>query len=167
MADNTSVIVKSSDGQVRRRAADVFEALQEDLVRRWDQGWPFGPAHLFRPWRRLAASTGTWLPSTDIYEKDGNIVVKTELPGVKKEDVQVSIEGNDLLIQGKREAESEIHDQDYYWMERSSGSFYRRIPLAFEPATGKVQASFKDGVLELSIPKPAGVKPSAKQIPVS
>lgn len=167
MAEQSTIPVKSGNGQIRRRPADAFDAFQEEFMRLWDQAWPFGPARVVRPWRRVASATEARLPDTDIYEKDGAIVVKAELPGVKKEDVQVTMDGGDLVIQGKREAESEVQEQDYYRMERSYGSFYRRIPLAYEPAADQIAATFKDGVLEVRVPKPVETKPSAKQIPVS
>ncbi|MCL4545814.1 MAG: Hsp20/alpha crystallin family protein [Chloroflexi bacterium] len=168
MAEQTNVPVKSGGNEIRRRGPfDPFESLSEEFMRLWDQAWPFGAGRLARPWRRLAPSPETWLPSTDIFEKGGSLVVKTELPGVKKEDVDVKLEGADLIIQGKRESESEVREEDYYRMERSSGSFYRRVPLPFESQAQQIEASFSNGVLEVRIPKPVETKPPAQRIPIS
>ena len=103
----------------------------------------------------------------DIFEKDGALTVKAELPGVKKEDVAITLEGSDLIVRGERKAESEVREEDYYRMERSYGGFYRRLPLPFEVEAGQVKASFTDGVLEVTIPKPAAAAPAAQTIPVS
>jgi HSP20 family protein len=102
----------------------------------------------------------------DVYEKDNAIVVKAELPGMKKEDVQVEIEGEDLIIRGESKAESEVKDEDYYRSERSFGSFYRRMPLPAGVTAEQIHASLTDGVLEVRVPKPAEAKAEAKKIPV-
>jgi HSP20 family protein len=102
----------------------------------------------------------------DVYEKDNAIVVEAELPGLKKEDVQVQIEDEDLIIRGESKAESDVKEEDYYRSERSFGSFYRRIPLPSGVAHEQIQATLNDGVLEVSIPKPAEAKAEAKKIPV-
>jgi HSP20 family protein len=93
-------------------------------------------------------------------------VVKAEVPEVKKEDIDVALEGGDLVIRGERKAEQEVKEEDYYRMERSYGSFYRRIPLGFEVKSEQVQAKYTDGVLEVSIPKPAETALQAQKIKV-
>jgi HSP20 family protein len=107
------------------------------------------------------------MPSTDVYEKDGNLVVKAELPGMKKEDIEVTLDQGDLVIRGERKAESEVTEEDYYRLERSYGSFYRRLPLGFHVTAEQIAASYHDGVLEVRIPKPKQEQPQAKKIPVA
>ncbi|RLC62978.1 MAG: Hsp20/alpha crystallin family protein, partial [Chloroflexi bacterium] len=92
-------------------------------------------------------------------------VIKAEIPGVKDKDIDVSVEGDTLTIKGEKKAESEVKEENYHRSERYYGSFFRSIPL---PSTGdaeKMEASYEDGVLEVSLPKAAEVKP--KKIPVS
>ena len=102
----------------------------------------------------------------DVYEKDNAIVIKAELPGLKKEEVQVEIDGEDLVIRGESKAESEVKDEDYYRSERSIGSFYRRMPLPAGVTPEQIQANLKDGVLEVRVPKPAEARSEAKKIEV-
>jgi len=102
----------------------------------------------------------------DVYEKDNNIVVKAELPGLKKEDVEVELDNGSLVIRGESKTESEVKEDAYYRMERTSGSFYRRIPLPVEVEPQQVEATMTDGVLEVRIARPAESKPEARKIPV-
>lgn len=93
-----------------------------------------------------------WHPSVDIYEKDDEMVVHAELPGIKKDDISLSLKDNVLSIKGKRESEEEIDEDGYYRKERRFGSFQRSIPLTESIDPEKVNASFKDGVLEVRVP---------------
>jgi HSP20 family protein len=105
-----------------------------------------------------------WTPTCDIYETEKEVVVKAELPGLKKEDVQVSIDNNLLSIHGERKFEEETKKENYYRVERSYGEFLRTFTLpAFVDAT-KINAEFKDGILTLNLPKKEEAKP--KQIEV-
>lgn len=94
-----------------------------------------------------------WRPSVDIYEKDNEMVVHAELPGVKKDDISLDLKENVLSIRGKRESEEEIDEDGYYRKERRFGSFQRSIPLAESIDPEQVKASFKDGVLEVRVPR--------------
>ena len=114
----------------------------------------------------MALAPTTWMPSVDVYEKDGNVVVKAELPGMKKEDIDITLDQGDLVIRGERKAESEVKEQDYYRLERCYGSFYRRIPLPFEVKPDQITASYTDGVLEVRIPKPPQEQPQPQKIPL-
>ncbi|HEY3061954.1 MAG TPA: Hsp20/alpha crystallin family protein, partial [Chloroflexota bacterium] len=105
-------------------------------------------------------------PRTDIYEKDGTLVIKSELPGLKKEDVHVEIVGTDLVISGETKTDTEVKDTHYYRTERSFGSFYRRLPLPAGTAMEQITASLAEGVLELVIPKQAEPKLEATKIEV-
>jgi HSP20 family protein len=81
------------------------------------------PGSLLCPLRGFAREALAWAPHMDVYEKDNAIVVKAELPGLKKEDAHVEIDGEDLVIRGESKAESEVKDEHYYRSERSFGSF--------------------------------------------
>jgi HSP20 family protein len=105
-------------------------------------------------------------PRVDVYEQNGSLVIKADVPGVKKEDLQVDLEDGDLVIKGETRTESEAKGDRYYRMERRLGRFYRRVPLPFDVRPEDVQAAMNDGVLEVPIPKPAEAKSDAKRIQV-
>lgn len=143
---------------------EMVEEMQQEMARLWSQPWPFGPRPLARPLRRTILAPSAWLPTTDVYEKDGKVVVKAELPGMKKEDIDITLEQGDLVIKGERHAESEVKEDEYYRVERSYGTFYRRIPLGFEVEADRIQARYADGVLEVQVPRPAQEQPKAEKI---
>ncbi len=92
-------------------------------------------------------------PSVDIFEEKGNMVIKAEMPGMNKEDVNVSISENMVTISGEKKQEEKVEKKDYYRVERSYGSFCRSFRLPENVNGDKVKASFKKGVLEVRIPK--------------
>ena len=168
MADNETIVpVKESARRgALRDPFDLLDDFPREMARIWGQMWPLFPRPLLRPLGRVELA-GSWVPRVDAYEKDGNLVVKAELPGVSKEDVAVSLEGDDLVIQGERKAEKEVREEDYYRIERTYGSFHRRLALPFEVKEAQVSAVFNDGILEIRIPKPQETKPSTHQIKIS
>lgn len=118
-----------------------------------------------RPMWRLPVEERGWMPAIDVFEKDDKLIVKAELPGMKEEDIDVSVVGDTLMIRGEKKSESEVKEADYYRCERAYGGFYRSIPLPSTVDANKIEADFEDGVLEVSLPKSAEVKP--KKIAVS
>ena len=165
MAGTTIAPVKVEDKRVtRREPLAIFDVMQDEMERWWGRMAPFGLRPLLR---RDGGLPEAWAPRMDVYEQNGNLMVKAELPGVQKPDVAIALEGDDLVIRGERKAESEVKEEDYYRMERSYGSFYRRLPLPFEAQADRIKATFADGVLEITIPKPATVPPTTQAIPVS
>jgi HSP20 family protein len=109
-------------------------------------------------------SLSTWSPVCDIYETDNEIVVKAELPEVKKEDVHVSIENNLLTIRGERKFSEETKKENYHRVERSYGEFTRSFTLPNFVDSNKINAEFKDGMLRVTMAKREEAK--AKQIEV-
>jgi len=109
-------------------------------------------------------SMSAWKPSVDIYETDEAIILKAELPGIKKEDISVEVKDNILTLKGERAEEKEIKEKNYYRKERAFGTFNRAFNLQHRIQPDKIKARFKDGVLEIEIPKPEEEKP--KQITV-
>jgi HSP20 family protein len=91
-------------------------------------------------------------PAVESYVKDGNLVVRADVPGLELKDLDVSVLGNVLTVKGERKSEQEVKKQDYLRREVSYGSFERRMSLPEGAATDKVKASFKNGVLEISVP---------------
>jgi HSP20 family protein len=106
-----------------------------------------------------------WAPAIEVFEKEDKFVVKAELPGMKEEDIDISVVGDTLTIKGERKAESEVKEEDYYCCERSYGAFSHSIAVPSDVDAKKIEASYEDGVLEVSLPKAPEVKP--KKIAVS
>jgi HSP20 family protein len=107
---------------------------------------------------------GHWVPAVDIYEADQELVVKADLPGLELKDIDLQIQENVLSLRGEKKAEKEIKEERYHRIERSHGSFQRSFTLPNIVDQEKAKAKFKDGVLEIRIPKIEKAKP--KQIPV-
>jgi HSP20 family protein len=143
-----------------RNPAGLFENMLSDVEGFWQQP-------LFRQMARRFDKDLAWTPTLDVYQQEGELVVKADLPGIKKEDIRISLEDGALVLQGERKEESKIEKESFYLAESSYGSFYRRLPLAFDADFNKIAASFKDGVLEVHILMPAVEPPKAQEIPVN
>ncbi|MFZ3122279.1 MAG: Hsp20/alpha crystallin family protein [Thermodesulfovibrionales bacterium] len=103
-------------------------------------------------------------PSMDIFTDGDDVVVKTELPGMKKEDIDVSLTKDTITISGEKKKEEKVEKKDYYSLERSYGSFKRSFSLPAEVHTEKASAKFKDGILEIRIPKTEEAKKKEKKV---
>ena len=166
----TMVPVKSANGAVPRRT-EPFAWLDDfaaEMERFWVRPFSFFTGPLPRPFSHLAGREMlAWTPRTDVYVKDHTVVVKAELPGLKKEDVQVEVEGGDLIIQGQSKVESEVKQEEYYRTERTYGSFYRRMQLPTGVKPEQIEANLTDGILEVRVPLPVETKPETKTVPVN
>jgi HSP20 family protein len=132
----------------------------EDMDRLFDD-WTTGRGWLAPMFRREPIGKrfeelfrGVFSPDIELTEKDGKIIVRADLPGIGKEDVSVEVTDGALRITGERRRNEEEKHEGYYRSERSYGSFERTIPLPEGADTAAAAASFKDGVLEVSIPTP-------------
>jgi len=96
---------------------------------------------------------GAWNPSVDVFEDKENLVIEAELPGVKKEDFDVSVENNVLTLRGERRFEKKDEGDNYHRVERSYGSFTRSFTLPQNVSGEGAQADFEDGVLRITLPK--------------
>jgi HSP20 family protein len=124
-------------------------AIRRHLLAELADGGPIA-----RRMRRRAALRAAFKPKADIFERDDTLVIKAELPGVKKGDVEITVDDGDLVITGERKAEPTIKDDDYYLGETMYGKFYRRLPLPAGAKLEQIKADHKDGVLELRVPLP-------------
>jgi len=106
-----------------------------------------------------------WFPAVDVYDDKENLLVKAELPGLKKEDIHISLENGSLTVSGERKHEEKRHDADVYRSERWVGRFHRSVTLPCRVDAEKIQATYNDGVLTVTLPKAEDAKP--KQIPIS
>jgi HSP20 family protein len=101
-----------------------------------------------------------------MFDRADKVVVKAELPGLKKEDIEISVAGGVLTIKGERKVEEEVKDEDYYCCERFRGTFYRAIQLPTDVETEKIEANYADGILEITLPKVPEVKPKKIEVKV-
>ena len=109
---------------------------------------------------------GLWAPQVEVFERGNNLVVRADLPGLSRDDVDVEIDDEMLIIRGERHSDVEDEEEGYYRSERSYGSFYRAIPLPEGVEPNQCNASFKDGVLEVTLPKPRPQPSRARKIDV-
>jgi HSP20 family protein len=140
--------------------------MQADLARLLD-GAPFGPFPFSRPLRRMPQLAGANMPRVDVFEREGKLVVKAELPGVKKDDIDLQITDGDLVLRAERREEQEVKEENWYRMERSYGSLYRRLPMPEGVQADQIQAKLTDGVLEVTIPKPQEKESQAQKIAIT
>jgi HSP20 family protein len=119
--------------------------------------------------RPMAATMGqgrTWMPAVDMHETNDNLVLEVELPGVREKDLTVSITGDLLTIRGERRWEDESKDQKFLHVERVHGQFERLIQLPLAVQADKVKAVYRDGMLEITLPKAEELKPREIKIDV-
>ena len=107
---------------------------------------------------------GAWTPPVDIFEADGALVVRAEIPGVKREDIEVSVQNGALILKGERQKESELGDENVYRIERQYGTFARSFTLPTQVDASKIKATYRDGILEITLPKSAEAKPKKVEI---
>lgn len=124
------------------REVGVLRRDMEDMMKRFFSE-PFSPF----------VRTEEWLPSVDIMETDGQITVKAELPGLEVKDIDLTVSGDLLTIKGEKRGKEETKEKDYYCREIYCGSFQRSFRLPAEVDSQKVDATFKDGVLTVTMPK--------------
>jgi HSP20 family protein len=121
---------------------------------------------LFRPGRRDDdVALGVWSPSVDMFEKDGKVVIKAELPGLEKKDLNLEINNGVLTLKGERKYDNEVKEENFYRREMSYGKFIRSFTLPAEVDADKIKADFQNGLLTVEVPKSEAHKP--KQIKVN
>jgi len=161
--ENKSLTTQRST-EIMPRAHEMerwFDRMVEEFWRR-----PFPT--LLRPERWWPAETGTMmrLPAVDVYENKDDVVIKAEIPGLSKEDISVQVTDSTLMIKGEKKREEEVKEDDYYRCERSFGSFTRAVALPCEVKADQVKATFKNGVLEVRMPKTEEAKKKAVTVKI-
>ena len=111
-----------------------------------------------------AARDATWAPAVDIFEQGDDLVIRAEVAGLEKDDVDINIENNTLVLRGERKREMGFEEKDAYRLERSFGVFTRSFALPKTVDSARISASFKNGVLELTLPKAEQAKPHKIEI---
>ena len=109
-------------------------------------------------------TAGEWKPLMDVVETKEGITLKVEVPGMKQEDINISLEDNTLTVKGERKHESEVNEEGYTRFERSYGTFQRSVALPPTMDTERVKATYKDGVLEIQLPKREEARPKTIKV---
>ena len=143
---------------VRWRPLENFVDIGDQIDRLFDT---FLPANKFQAEYPV---TTAWAPRVDVAETDNEVVVTTELPGVERKDVKLSVEDNVLTIGGEKKQEKETKEKNYHCVERRYGTFSRSFTLPTRIQADKVKATFKDGILIIKLPKAEEAK--TKEIPI-
>ena len=133
-----------------------FEKMRKEMDRLWDSF--FGERPLARIWER------EWRPFVDLSETKDNFVVKAEVPGMDAKDMNISLTGDVLTIKGEKKQEKEEKEEDHHLIERSYGAFSRSVRLPVEVESDKIEASYRNGILKITIPKSEKVK--AKEVKI-
>ena len=185
---NTSGAPQSSGQSVQRReqhegrlarpdlfAGSPFQILRrmtEEMDRAFDRmfddlgtGRRFGLTHPLSGSQQ--SGVGIWSPRVEAFQKGDKFIVRAELPGLKKDDVEVNVTEDAITIQGQRQEEHESKQEGFYHSERSYGSFYRSIPLPEGVITDSAEASFKDGVLEIRLQAPPNEVSRGRRIEIA
>lgn len=148
------------------RPKDLWWNPQNDLdIIQRQMGNLLGFPSLRYPEEDAGLLEGMWNPAMDVYDSKDNIIVKVDMPGMKKEDIDVSVHGKTLVIKGEKKQVRDVKEEGYIRTERFYGSFNRAVTLPAAVDSGKVQAVYKNGVLELVLPKREEAKP--KQLNVN
>ncbi len=163
MAESNSATAVTTREQ---RAPSMFQQMEREL----DEMRRRMPEFFSRPFEFLHGprmpQEMTWAPTADAFVADNTLIVKADLPGVKKEDVSVTVRQNVLTIEGQRKEEKETKEARYYAAERFRGAFTRSFPLPEGVDISAITAEYKDGVLEVRAPLPAQAKAEPAQIEI-
>jgi len=136
-----------------------FERMRREMDRLWDSFFEGGL-------RKRTEGAGEWLPSLDVAETKNEIVVKAEVAGMDPKDIDISLSDGVLTIKGEKKQEKEEKEADYHLVERSYGSFTRLVQLPQEVQRDKISASYKNGILKITLPKSEEAKKKEVKIKV-
>lgn len=136
-----------------------LEKMQDEMTNLFD--------FTLRPGRQEDLIPRDWSPALDVSESKDSLVVKADIPGMSKEDIHVSVQKDTLVIKGEKRQEKEVKEENFIRTERAYGSFYRAITLPETVDAANVKANYKNGVLELTLPKKEEAKPKEVKVDVN
>ena len=136
-----------------------LERMRREMDRLWDSFFEERP-------QRKIEELGEWGPSLDLSETKNGLIVKADVPGIDPKDIDISLNKDVLTIRGEKKRETEEKEENYHFIERSYGAFARSIRLPRDVQTDKINASYKDGVLRVTLPKSEEAKKKEIRIKV-
>lgn len=159
--ESTNVPVTEKSPAPARTRSMSFSDIRDEMDRLW-------ATIVANPWRplRFAGVQTPLMPTMDVFEKDNQLTVKVELPGIEAKDIDVTVEDGVLTIAGEKKEEREIKEATYHRSERTYGKFSRQFPLPPQAEGEKATAKFAHGVLEITIPMSSSAPPNAKKIEI-
>jgi len=164
----TSLQTRHSEQAAERLAATPFAFMRRfsEEMNNLFEDFGFGRG-LLTP---IASGTnliqGLWLPQVEMFERDDDLVIRADLPGLNKDDVKVEVARDGITIAGERRNENEEQREGYYRSERSYGKFYRRLPLPEGVDPEGAQATFRNGVLEITLPAPKREEQKSRRLEI-
>jgi HSP20 family protein len=160
-------VKKASEPAVEQSARGLspLRVWERELERMFGE-FPFGWPRLREEMPRLSRALRLQAPSVDMYEEKNDVVVKAEMPGLSKDDIEITLSDSMLTLKGEKKKEEEVKEKDYYRCEREYGSFLRTIPLPSEVKRDGVKAVFKNGILEVRMPKTETAQKKEIHVPI-
>ncbi|MBB3189862.1 Hsp20/alpha crystallin family protein [Halomonas cerina] len=134
------------------RSVSPFREFERLLDGLFERGWRH-PMHWEQPLRERFAALEGQVPKIDVIDRDNEVVLRAEIPGFEREDLDVSVTDTAVTLKGEQRQETQEEEGEYYYSEISRGAFTRTVPLPGEVDADKATASFKNGLLELVLPK--------------
>ncbi len=156
---NSNVTHSKATDPKARSFGNIFAEMQQEVERVFDD-------FVTHSGMRKYTSGGAFTPAVDVAETADAVDVTAELPGMDARDIDVTAQGQTLVIRGEKKTEKEEIRKDWHQIERSYGAFVRTLPLGFSVDTAKVDASFDKGVLKIHVSKPPGAKSDVKKIEI-
>ena len=153
---------ENSPASEKENGSNPLVSLQREINHVFDDFWH----KVENGWSGRSDAVGMFGPSTDITETDKSVDVSVELPGMTEKDIDISLSSDAMTIRGEKKVEHEEERKGVYMSERSYGSFYRTVPLPAGVDADKADATFKNGVLTVTLPKTAEAQAKIKHIPV-
>ncbi len=144
------------------RELEPFRGLRGEMERMFDEfagSWP-----LRRLGQFLAPAEGVILPSVDVEETEQEVILRAELPGIRKEDLEVDVAEQQVTIKGERKEERVMKDTTFYQKENTYGSFLRRLELPASVVPEKAAGKLENGILTLTLPKAESAKPKSVKV---
>jgi HSP20 family protein len=145
-----------------------LENMRREMDRIWEEMLPSTRrAFLDMPWGKKRTEKGTAAPAIDIIDREGEVVVKADMPGVDKDDLEVSLRGDTLMIKGDMKDERETGDENYFYSERHWSSYARSVNIPCKVTQDKIKARLKDGILTVTLPKAEERKPRKIKVEIA
>jgi HSP20 family protein len=157
----TKEVIREMTTRIEPEEMVALDSPLAEFFRTLTSPWPFRPLLALTPGKHF-------IPTTDVFARNGSLVVKIDLPGIEPKDIHVKVFEGELTVTGERKADKEIKEEGYFRKETTYGFFERHLTVPKGIKESEIKAEYDNGVLEISMPKAAKVEdlPKAKEIPV-